>query len=328
MRNGFQTLVASFFSTYLPRVRCASPNTIRSYRDSFVVLLRWLRDERGVPPHEVGFEHLGGHEVAEFVSYVAGRCSPSTAGSRLAAVRSFFSYAQMEDPSLVGHAAEVLALRPPRAPKPEVGYLTVEAVALVLESASRSSAREHAMLSLLYDLGLRVQELVDLCPGDLRLSKPCTARVIGKGGKARVVPMAPQVASIASRHVGEAGLVPTDPLFTNRSGRRIGRAGVAYVLQKHVAASHSRSPDVVPPKAHPHMLRHSKAMHLLEAGVNLIYIRDFLGHASVTTTEVYARANPEAKRAAIEGASDGAIGRGLYTAEERKDLLSWLRENV
>ena len=328
MSNNFQSLVASFFNVHLARMRCVSPNTMRSYRDSFVILLRWLRDERRVRPDKVGFEHLGADEVAAFAAYVAERNSPATANNRLAAVKSFFAYAQMEDPSLVGHASAVLSIRAAKAPKPEVAYLGVEAVAAILESARASSEREHAMLALLYDLGLRVQELVDLDACDLRLSKPCTASVVGKGGKARIVPMAPQVASIAARYVQEEGLGIGSPLFKNRSGGRMGRAGVAYVLQKHVAAANEKNPDLVPPRAHPHMLRHSKAMHLLEAGVNLIYIRDFLGHSSVTTTEVYARASPEAKRAAIESASAGVVSAGAYDSVRRDDLLEWLRQNV
>ena len=106
---------------------------------------------------------------------------------------------------------------------------------------------------------------------------------------------------------------PTDPLFVNRSGNRLGRAGVAYVLQKSVAIAHDAHPEEVPSSSHPHIMRHSKAMHLLDAGVNLVYIRDFLGHESVTTTEIYARASTEAKRRAIEAAEQNIVPHGLRT---------------
>lgn len=111
----------------------------------------------------------------------------------------------------------------------------------------------------------------------------------------------------------------------NRSTTALGRAGVAYVLQKNVAAAHRTHPEDVPPKAHPHIMRHSKAMHLLDAGVNLIYIRDFLGHESVTTTEIYARASTEAKRRAIEAGEARIVPESPYGTEQRADLVAWLR---
>jgi site-specific recombinase XerD len=163
--------------------------------------------------------------------------------------------------------------------------------------------------------------------GDLTLSRPHTARVVGKGRKARVIPLSAQVGDILARYIAteRADTAPTEPLFVNRSGNTLGRAGVAYVLQKSVASAHSTHPPDVPPRAHPHVMRHSKAMHLLDAGVNLVYIRDFLGHESVTTTEIYARASTEAKRRAIEAGEARIVPESLYGKKQRADLLDWLR---
>ena len=111
----------------------------------------------------------------------------------------------------------------------------------------------------------------------------------------------------------------------NAQGNRIGRAGIAYILKKNVAIAHNADPTAVPPTSHPHALRHSKAMHMLESGINLVYIRDFLGHKSVTTTEIYAKASVEAKRKALEGLEQVVVSQSRYDASERADILSWLR---
>ena len=182
------------------------------------------------------------------------------------------------------------------------------------------------MLSLLYDLGARVQELCDLTVGDLRLSKPASAKVRGKGGKVRYVPVTPQVAAIVSAYVDRAQLGHGDSLFPGKSGGSITRAGVTYVLKKHSARARE-SGARVPAKVSCHQLRHGKAMHLLENGVNLVYIRDFLGHSSVTTTEIYAKANPEMKRRAVETAASNLSVEGMYSAEEKSSLLTWLKSS-
>jgi site-specific recombinase XerD len=200
---------------------------------------------------------------------------------------------------------------------------------LLLECAS-SNLRDYAMLSLLYDSGARVAELCATRICDVRFEHPCTIRLYGKGRKVRVIPISKQVAEIIRKfiekthHRGE----PTEHLFLNNKNEPIGRAGVAYVLKKYADLAHGLHPEKVPRKTNPHQLRHSKAMHMLEAGVNLIYIKDFLGHSSVTTTEVYARANPEMKRKAIEEASANVIKKTRFSVKDREDLLAWLRKNI
>ena len=184
------------------------------------------------------------------------------------------------------------------------------------------------MLTTLYDTAARVQEACDLSIGDLHLNKPASATLTGKGRKTRTVPLTPQAARILTQHIRGLPDDSTGPVFTNRAGQRLGRAGAAYILAKCAHAAHTEHPELVPEKVSPHMLRHSKAMHLLENGVNLIYIRDILGHASIVTTEVYAKASPEMKRQAIEAAGAKTLGPSRYDEATRQDLLDWLRQAI
>lgn len=325
--NDMQSLITKFFTTHLPVTRGFSRNTVSSYRDSFVLFLRWLEDERGIPADALTFGDLTAEAVESFLSDLGARCASSTCNNRLAAIKSFCRYAQRECPDACEACAEVLGVPARRCPEPSVDYLSADGIAAILRSAE-SSLRDLALLSVMYDLGARVQETCDLNVGHLALGPKATAVVTGKGCKTRIVPMAPQVASIVRKYIGESSTEAGAPLFTSAGGRRIGRSGVAYVLLKHAKRAHSASPGLVPPKVTPHMLRHSKAMHLLESGVNLIYIRDFLGHSSVTTTEIYAKANPEAKRIAAERASSLIVYGSAYDEKTQDDLISWLKRHI
>lgn len=159
---------------------------------------------------------------------------------------------------------------------------------------------------------------------------PNTVTLTGKGNKARVIPISKNVTTILKVYLKSAGIHDVEHhVFVNRNGKPLSRSGVAYILNKYGQMARAIQPELFTTKFHPHILRHSKAMHLLENGVNLIYIRDFLGHSSVTTTEIYARCNPELKRKYIEKASN-LITEQIeeYNDEEKSTLLEWLRKNI
>lgn len=327
--RGFQSLLQSFLVDYLPRRRGYSQNTVASYRDAFVLLLSWLASERGVRAEDLEMSDLAGSAASDFACWVRDSRggSPGTSNNRLAAVKSFARFVQYEAPEHISTCRDILRTPQVKAPKREMEWLGVEAVAALVEAASARGVRDLALVSLLYDSGARVSELCSATVGCLRLDAPSSITVTGKGRKGRTIPLSPQVAGIAGDYLEacRAGAGPADPLFVNRSGRAIGRAGVAYVVDACARAAHESRPDLVPAHVHPHTLRHSKAMHLLEAGVNLVYIRDFLGHESVVTTEIYAKANTEAKRRAIEAAEARFVPDSAYDESQRADLLDWLR---
>ena len=186
------------------------------------------------------------------------------------------------------------------------------------------------MLSLLYDTGARVQELADLKLGDVRLSSPTVIRLTGKGGKARLVPIMTPTEKLLrgylEEHDSNYSVHGGYPLFCNRDGKKLTRAGIAYILNKYVRQAQnlgSISPQAV---VSPHVMRHSKAMHLLQSGVNLVYIRDLLGHADVSTTEVYARADERFKREALMQAYPSPSPEPETTSwQNNSDLLDWLK---
>ncbi len=326
----FADMLAQFLTSYLPITRACSRHTICAYRDAFTLYLRFMDQQQGIPPDRVAFTDFSTSNVQAFLEWLHTdrQCATATANQRLAALKSFFRYAQAQAPEQIAQARQVLSVKAAQAPQPAIGYLPVDAIGLLLEHADRRGPRDLALLTALYDTGARVQEVCDLSIGDLRLTRPASATLTGKGRKTRIVPLAPQAALILAEHVATLPDDPCGPVFTNRAGQRLGRAGAAYILARCAHAAHTERPELVPEKVSPHALRHSKAMHMLENGVNLIYIRDILGHASVVTTEIYAKANPEMKRHAIETAATKTLGPSRYNHAARHDLLAWLRETV
>ncbi len=192
-----------------------------------------------------------------------------------------------------------------------------------------SGLRDLSVLALMYDTGARVQEIADLQVADIRIKAPATIQLTGKGNKTRIIPLMPQTTNIIKKYLADYGLLDetkgTKPLFFNRRNEKLTRAGLSYILNKYVDKAKLDNKELFPEKMSAHVLRHGKAMHLLQSGVNLIYIRDFLGHSSVTTTEIYAKANPEIKRKAIEEASHKVLPKEKFTIMEKEDLCEWLK---
>jgi site-specific recombinase XerD len=329
----FSELISAFLVKYLPQSRGFSPNTVASYRDAFILFLQHMETQHGIKPDMVEITDFSLSNVENYLTWLEASKGNSvpTRNNRLAAIKSFFRYVQTVAPEWISIAKPILSIKAKKsAVQSTIAYLSAKAVGRILHEAMNSGGiRDAALLSLLYDSGARVQEIADINIDDVRVTTPCTARLTGKGRKTRIVPISPQVANILRKYVNEYGLTNSgEKLFTNWMGDPIGRAGIAYILKKHVTAANMLFPDIVPRTATPHQLRHSRSMHLLENGVNLIYIRDLLGHSSVTVTEVYAKANAEVKRKAIERASSIIIDESKYDNETKKDLLVWLKSVI
>lgn len=212
-----------------------------------------------------------------------------------------------------------------------MNYLTVAAIELLFASfdlENHKDLRDYCVIALMYESGARVSELIGIKVFELRLDAPATVILHGKGGKSRIVPVDPSVAKQIKKYITTYKKERDDYLFTNSQSKSLTRRGVDYILQKHFTIARANNPSLFPDKVSPHCIRHSRAMHLLENGINIVYIRDLLGHSSVTTTEIYAKANPEIKRKYIEAASHGIIDHRDYNDDQKDDLLTWLRNNI
>lgn len=327
--------LTKFFTDYLAGQRAASPRTVASYRDAMKLLLTWLRDCEHIPPEKLRLADIDRPRVLRFLDWLEAErgCSRATRNQRLAVIKSFCRYTAVEQPDRLEQVAGVLAIRHKSTAAPQQGHLTGDEVKTLLAqpgTAGPRAVRDTVLLALAYDTAARVQELCDLNTADIRRGNPMTVTIRGKGSKTRYVPVMGPTARLVNDYLEHRdphpGLAPdADPLFHGPNHSRLTRSGIAKLLARHVRAVAERDPGWAPGlSVTPHTLRRSRAMHLIQAGVNLIYIRDLLGHADVSTTEVYARADAETKRKAIENAYEPLTPDILPDWTSDASLIAWL----
>lgn len=333
----FAKYLTRFFTEYLVGERGASSHTIRSYSNTFTLVLTYMDKVKGKVADRLTLNHFNRETVLGFLDWLQEnrKCSNLTRNQRLAALHSFFRYMQYEDVKCLGQWQEILSIKVKKQGKRStVNYLTVDGIKFLLEQIpvnTKAGRRNLALLALLYDSGARVHELIGLTPSSLHLIKPCYVTLLGKGNKKRIVPLQDEQVNLLVSYIKENRLdnlaYNQRPLFANNRGEKLTNSGVTYILNLYARNARILRPDLMPEKISPHMLRHSKAMHLLQSGVNLVYIRDILGHVSIQTTEVYARADSKQKREALEVAYiniiPAQVNEGIW--EKDSKLREWLK---
>jgi site-specific recombinase XerD len=332
--NNLGFYITKFFSEYLPSNLGASINTVKSYRDAFVQFISFFEAKYKIKSSKLSFDDITVPSIEDFLLWLEEekRISIATRNQRLAAIHSFFKYIQHREPAYFNLCTSILSIGFKKTPLSAISYLSLNEIKILFSLPNTKIKQEYrdlTMLVILYDTGARVQELIDLKLQQIRLDSKPIVYLQGKGNKTRVVPIGNDTANIIKKYIADNAItIPTDNLFKNKQKKPLTRAGVDYVLNKYIEIGRKQKPNLFKKTVSPHCMRHSKAMHLLEAGVNLIYIRDFLGHASVTTTEIYAKTNPELKRKFLEESSVSLGVTSKYSKQNKEDLLQWLTKNI
>jgi site-specific recombinase XerD len=331
----FAYYISDFFTKYLPGIIGLSTNTIMSYRDSFSIFFEFCTKHKKLKLDKFTLDNLNKAQVEEYLEWIekTRNCIASTRNIRLAAFHSFCRYLQIEFPDYIHIAQQILSIPMKKIKKTSVEYISLDAMKLLLrkpDTMTRQGRRNRVVLSLLYDSGARVQELVDLKVGDVRTESPGTIKLTGKGNKSRIVPLLEQMVNLLKQYLKENELTEPYtydyPLFTNRFKTKLTRAGITYIVQKYACEAMKESPELFPDKQlSPHCFRHSKSVHLLQSGVNLVYIRDFLGHVDIKTTEIYARIDGEMKRKVLEKANKNIVSDKIPEWQSNAELMTWLK---
>lgn len=311
-----------------------SANTINSYKITFILFIGFVESQKKICVNRLSLKDITKECIVEFLEWLQRerKCSDSTRNVRLAAMHSFFSFLQYQVPENINEWQRILSIKVKKAKKRTMNYLTIEGIKLLLaqpDLSTKKGRRDLTMLALMYDSAARVQEVIDLTASSVRLTKPFTIKLVGKGNKARIVPLMDQQVIHLKYYMEKNHLLEPHanlyPLFYNSRREKLTRAGVYHILQQYASAARRKDQKLIPEKISPHSLRHSKAMHLLQAGVNLVYIRDILGHESVQTTEVYARVDSKQKREAIEKAYADVVKKEVPLWTNNDNLLEWLK---
>lgn len=335
MKDDLAYHVTKFFAEYLPLHIGASGNTCKSYRDAFVQLLNFTESECGVTSNKITLDLITASIIEKFLLHleISKGIRVSTRNQRLAAIHSFFKYLQRKDLTRYAQCSDILLIPFKKNPPQIMSYLSIDETEILLsmpDSSSKKGLRDLAIVAVLYECAARVQELIDLTISNLHIMNGSPyIELRGKGNKLRKIPIAEGVSDILKMYVDAYGIAhPSAPLFYNNQMKKLTRAGVQHIISKYIKMARRCKPGLFQQKISNHSFRHSKAMHLLEAGVNLVYIRDFLGHSSVTTTEIYAKTNPEVKRHILTDNNLLATSATQYDADEKNDLLEWLKHSL
>ena len=323
------THLESFFRDRLVSQRRCSPATVSTYRDGLRLLLIFASKQTGKPPSRLTVEDLDREVILAFLNHLESERGNSirTRNARLAAIRSFFQHIAYCDPSAIGVVQRVLAIQEKRTVKRAISYLRQEDLAALLAAPDQNTwqgRRDHTLLLFLGRTGARVSEAIGVNGSDLRLDKPYQVLLLGKGSKERVVPLTEETVTALRSYRDENvhRLEMEGPFFINARGARLTRFGVVHILNRATKTAAKQHPHLAKMPISPHTLRHTVAMHMLQAGVDLTTIQSWLGHVTVNTTHQYVEADTEMKLRAIEMCASPEAPVSLYVPKD--DVLTLL----
>jgi integrase/recombinase XerD len=324
----FAPLLQIFFTEHLISHRRASPQTVDGYRDTFRLLLEFLRQSKGKEPSALCLSDLDAPTILSFLDYLERERSNSirSRNVRLAAIRAFFRLVALRDPASVNLATRVLAIPVKRADRRLVGYLTRPEIDAVLSAPDRTQwagQRDYAMLLTMYNSGARVSEITSLQRRHIRIGSTSFLELHGKGRKERSVPLWPRTAQTLKAWLNTQDESEESPMFPNARGGQLSRDGANYILQAAIRMATAACPSLSGKHVSPHVIRHTTAMHLLQSGVDIAVIALWLGHESIETTHGYLEADLKLKEKALQKLAPAGQAAPRFRADD--PLLAFLK---
>ena len=319
--------LSAFLREHLPRERRASPHTCEAYAHSFSILVGFASHRLGVRPYRLEIEQFDAPLVLAFLEHIeADRGNTArTRNARLAALNAFFRFVEYRLPSCLDQASRIHAIPMKKTDETLVGYLTRDELQALLDAPdprTRSGVRDRAMLHLAFAAGLRVSELVSLRLDQIDRPALSTIHVLGKGRRERVLPLWKETAAALKAWLVVRPQSGDPELFLNAVCGAMTRSGFEHILAKHVATATRKQPSIGKKRVTPHVLRHTCAMHTLQATRDARRVSLWLGHATLQSTEVYLRADPTEKLEALAAASAPMFKPGRFRAPDK--LLAML----
>ena len=328
--NQFSYHITKYFSEYLSSVKGVSNKTIQSYRDTFVIFLDYIHEV-----YKLNINKLSIHDIDEIIIEKFLEClennrknSISTRNQRLAALHSFYRYLQKRELSCYDLCSRILSIPNKKTPTKTISYFSVDEITKLINmpnTKTKDGFRDYTLLLFMYETAARAQEVADLKVNQLILGENSSVILTGKGNKSRRIPITNELSQTLDKYIKTFHITEDEIIFKNRRNEKLTTKGIEYILYKYIKNCKATYPKQFKNHYSNHSMRHSRAMHLLESGINLIYIRDILGHSSVVTTEIYAKTNAIIKEKQIREHSKNLQVKERYSENQKADLLKYLK---
>jgi site-specific recombinase XerD len=314
-------IVQAFFTDRLIRQRQASDHTIAAYRDTWRLLLAFAANRTGRTPTQLGIGDLDATLIAAFLDHLEHQRHNSvrTRNARLAAIHSLFAFAALQHPEHAADIERVLAIPTKRGDQTTITHLTDNEVDALLAAPDRTTwtgRRDHTLLCLAVQTGLRISELIGLTRNDVHLGTGPHVTCRGKGRKHRITPLTSHTRAVLRAWLAEQPDRPTDPLFATRTGHRLSRDAIEHRITTHATTAATRCPTLTSKNVTAHTMRHTAAMRLLHAGVDTTVIALWLGHEQIATTQIYLHADLALKERALNRTRPPNTKPGRYRATD------------
>ncbi len=329
----FAKCLQNFLTQYLINEKNVSHNTVKSYATAFKLLFDFLHEEMGINPDQIEFDNISSEVIIGYLEWMEKNrnISISTRNQRLAAIKSFYKYVSKKSPSMIYTCSSIIGLDAKNGSNRMIPYLDMDQIMILIEYLKEHrSMKELLLFSVLYETGARVSELISIHVSDLTLNNEHSFIVLyGKGNKARRLPVSKGLSTMIMHYLKSDDYVDYDGLgylFYSQQHAPYTRFAINYMINSWKKGVDEIHPNVLPEQIHPHMIRHSKATHLLNEGVDLYEIKMFLGHASVETTQIYATPDLGKVKADIERAAANIQVNNKYDELKRGELMNFLED--
>ena len=331
MNKDFSFYLKDFFQVYLLETRKLSPRTIITYKYCFIKLFNFFNQKKNIKSDKILLEMFNVELIEEFLNWLLNdeNNTENTVNNRLTTIKSFFQFISIHNVEYLNLYSSLKNIKPLKKKEKIIEYLSIDEIKLLFSipnTQNKKELKELSILTLLYESAIRVSELCNLKLEDLEISTNSTISIInGKGNKSRIIPISNDVTQILQKYIIIYQINKQDYLFTNHKNLQYTRWGVNYIIQKYINKAKKMDETKFKIKVTPHIFRHSKAMHLLDAGISLSTIEKLLGHSSIKSTEIYAKANPKKLEEAININSQAIKIKRKYSKNKENNLLEWLK---
>lgn len=331
MNNRFSKSVQAFLTSYIIGECNYSNNTKASYSTTFYLFTQYLNNNCNTKPNDIQIESIDKTRIINFLNWLEDKrdASVSTRNQRLAAIKSFYKYVQLNEPDLFNTCSQILSIKNKKVPEKIISYFTEDEIKIMINYLnSKKNLKYLTIICVLYESGARVSELINIKLDDLNLSDNASIKLYGKGNKVRIVPISKELVLLINKYLKEIFVNYNDFLFYSNQKKQYNRKSINYIINTIVEELRKLHPLKFKGNYSPHSLRHSKGTHLYNNGTPLLYIKDFLGHSTITTTEIYATPDSKKQREYILNNAKQIEIKNKYSNRKKENFDNWLKNNM